>query len=454
MTVPSLRTAASSTAPNGPTDPAAVSELLDETSATRLLRNAGLSIIRARPEYLRHKPGETSIVSFRFDLPGSTTEGRGYAHWCAQPERADEIHRKALTLRPRLAAVGVSTIRVDDHTVFYGFPNDARLRRLRWYTTPRKLKHSLAPLVASGEEISKTASKSTVLKYKPERRLVARVDLATADGRHQRLLVRYTTGRDAIRLAAIADALRGRGVPTPTPRAQLEAGRVGVDEFIEGTELRTWLLRHRSVAHDLGTSLLGLHATEPPPGTTLRTADDDLANAINGLLVLSLWDRDLASPARSLARRLTLCQPHKPGATGLIHGDLHDKNILVNDDRAWFIDLERAAVGVPASDLGRLRAHAISLDIRQPGWSPTSRSHAEDVIDCYRSQTSQRRNADLDDQALGWHCAIALVDQALLVTRHVEDGWRANAEALLAAAVAVLRPRTTRTDTQRGVTSS
>ncbi len=252
--------------------PGPVADLLDEEAATQILTDAGLEICRARPDYLRHKPGETTIVSYRFDTPRARHPARhtldtgalGYAHWCTTTERADEVHRKAVTLRPRLSAVGVSVIRVDDHTVFYGFPNDARLRRLRWFTTPRKLKRALAPLTPPGEAISKRHSTSTILKYKPERRLVTRVDLAATGGADQTLLLRYTTGRHAPRLAAVATALLANGVHTPAPRAQLDDGRVGVDDFIDGIELRTWLLGQGSVADQLAASLQGFHATEAP----------------------------------------------------------------------------------------------------------------------------------------------------------------------------------------------
>jgi len=424
--------------------PAPVTDLLDETAATRILADAGLTITRAQPDYLRHKPGETSIVSYRFDTPDRGAEGLGYAQWCARTERADEIHCKALTLRPRLSAVGVSTIRVDDHTVFYGFPNDARLRRLRWYTTPRKLKPTLAALTPAGEQISKTDSTSTVLTYKPERRLVTRVDLATTQGSRQSLLVRYTTGRDAPRLAAIAAALLGNGVQTPTPRAQLDNGSVGVDDFIAGVELRTWVREHGSVADSLADALLTFHRTPHPESTPVRLEPEDLAKAVNGLLALSLWDRDLSRVARQVADQLSSKRPTRRRTPTLIHGDLHDKNVLVHDGQPWFIDLERAAMGSPASDLGLLRAYAISLDIRQPGWSPTARAHAEQVIDCYQKAAAPGHNDSLDDRTLAWYCAVALVDQALLVTRHVEAGWEANTHALLEAAATELDPPTWR----------
>lgn len=413
--------------------PDGINQLLDETEATRMLSESGLAIVSAHPEYLRHKSGETTIISYRFEMPGSGREGRGYAQWCARPERADEIHRKAQTLRPRMSSVGVSVLRVDAHTVFYGFPNDARLRRLRWYSSPRKLKRVLAPLASAGERLSKSASACEVLKYKPERRLVSRVDLACSGGRSQALLVRYTTGRQASRLAATARALRSHGVLTPTPRIQLDDDRVGVDDFVHGVELRSWVRQAEPVADQLADALLAFHRTPAPIGTPVRSELDGLANGLNGLVALSQWAPDLSALCQRVAADLAVRRPADHRSDALIHGDLHDKNVLVNGAGPWFIDLERAAVGAPPSDLGRLRAHAISLDIRQPGWSPRARDHAERVIDRYR--ISAGPDLTMNDPTLAWHCAVALVDQALLVARHVEPGWRESAHALLSAAM-------------------
>ena len=425
--------------------PEPVVDLLDGDTATRLLNEAGLVVDRAHPDYLRHKPDETSIVSYRFDVPGDQTPGLGYAQWCARAERADEIHTKALTLRPRTSTVGVSVVRIDDHTVFYGFPNDARLRRLRWYTTARKLKPALTALTPPGETISKTDSSSLVLKYKPERRVVTKVELVTTEGSRQRLLVRYTTGHHAHRLAATASALEQHGVATPAPRAQLDGGRVGIDEFVAGAELRSWVRDGGTIAEHLGRSLHDFHRTPAPRGTPHRTELDDLVNAVEGLGTLASWIPDLEGLAAGIADRLRSGMPCSLGRRTLIHGDLHDKNILIDGSRAWFIDLERAAVGSPVSDLGRLRAHAMSLGIRQPGWSPEARSHAEAVIESYRrTQTATGPTGPAlvptaADRELSWHTVIALIDQALLVTRHVEPGWPVHAHDLLSAAEAELR---------------
>ena len=246
------------------TTAAPLDPLLSADSATQRLAVAGLPIAEAVPEYVRHKPGDTTIVSYRFRTTAGE-ETRGYAHWCADAGRADEIHAKALTLAPRPTPLGDGVHRVDAHTVLYAFPTDARLRRLRWYTTPRKLKRSLSMVAVGATPISEARRRVEILRYKPERRVVVRVDL-TADTTRQ-LLVRYTTGGGAAALAGTARRLRAAGLLVPAPVAQTESDRVGVDEFIDATELRTRVQAapgtDRDLADGVADALARLHAVVP-----------------------------------------------------------------------------------------------------------------------------------------------------------------------------------------------
>ena len=273
---------------------------------------------------------------------------------------------------------------LDPHTVLYGFPNDARLRRLRWYIDPLKLKRSLADLTEPAERISGRRTSVEVLRYKPERRVVTRVDLATTDGLSRSLLVRYGTRREAARVAAIAAHLRRNEVATPAPIAQLEDNRVAVDQFIEGDQLRDVVRNVGADSTEFATALVRFHTTPAPGLTEHRSPDTDLEKAIRGLAGLTAWAPSLGGEAAALAECLTAKLPADNGPGMLLHGDLHAKNILVHRGVTSFVDLERVAVGPAAIDLGCFRAHAIALSIRQPGWSPTALAHADAVIDHYQ----------------------------------------------------------------------
>ncbi len=405
--------------------------LTDEAEATRRIRECGHDIAAAEPAYVRHKPGETTIVAYR--LLGVRSETWAYAQWCHDRQRADEIHHKATTLRPRIAQTGPGLARLDEHTVLYAFPNDARLRRLRWYTTPQKIKRSLEALVGPGDRIRGSRTRVEVLRYKPERRVVARIDLATND-RTTPLLVRYTTTQQARHIADLAQHLRGHGVAAPAPLAQLDHDRVTIDEFIEGTQLRDAVRAGGADPKAVAEAINAFHGAPPTGSMPVRTPVDELQRCRLGLDGLGDW---YPAVAQAAAETMANLERHLPEARSQVtlHGDLHTKNILVDRQRVAFVDLERVAVGSAAIDLGFLTAHAIALGIRQPGWSPTATAFTADVVDAYR-----RRTERIEPSALAWHTALGLVEQALLVVRHLEQGWPRTSVELLAAANHQLTP--------------
>lgn len=394
------------------------------------LAAVGLEVTAAVPDYVRHKPGETTIVAYRF----SAADGEqtwGYIHWSAEEERADAVFNKALSLRPRASLFGPGLVRVDANTVLYLLPNDAKLRRLRWYTSARKLKRSLEGLPGTKAGISAKSTSLQVLRYKPERRLVVKANLGLRDGRTVPVVIRYGSRRQAGELAAVAAKLRANGVAAPAPIAQLDDDRVGVDRFVPGAQLRDAVQAGfvgKADASQMAAALTGFHATPPPSGCPSRTPEHDLVRVQAALAGLVDLNSESAYQAMLVAGLLISTEPKPSCEPGLVHGDLHPKNILVDDAGPIFVDLERAAVGHPAIDLGCLLGHAIALGIRQPGWSPDAVQYAEDVIEHYRLGTV------VSAADLAWYTALALVDQAVLVTRHFEGDWRWNSELLLAEA--------------------
>jgi aminoglycoside phosphotransferase (APT) family kinase protein len=400
--------------------------LIDPVVAGAHFRRSGMDVADVQPEYVRHKPGETTIISYTFRTSLGQVE-RGYAHWCHNPQRADEIWSKASTLKSRVTPLGTATQRLDPHTVFYPFPSDARLRRIRWYTTSRKFEHTpLADLAPDGAPISADASTITVLRYKPERRVVVAVDLVTGDARSRKLLVRYATARGAGELAAIACGLRRAGVATPEPLAQIEDGRVSVDEFIDGVELRSAVRSGQVQLNDLAQALVRFHRADVAAPS--RTSWDDLVAVSNSLQGLAEWFPSVLATCDALRRDLARTLPADSGPEVLLHGDLHDNNIMITAHGVSFVDLERAARGPAAIDLGRFGGFALGLAVRQPKLSPTAVDQARSMIDSYRRAMI---GPGISDNALSWHTAIAIVEQALLVTRHLEAGWEANVVALL-----------------------
>ena len=402
--------------------------LIDDDAAKFLLNEGcGVPAVEAQAVYVRHKPNQSTVVALQFSTSHGEI-GRAYAHWIAESWRADQVHAKALSLRPRSTPWGAGVHRADDHTVVYMFPNDPRLRRMRWYLTPRKLKRSMSTV--AGPASSK--SEVTILRYKPERRVVAKIDLHLRTGQVTPVLLRYTTDRSQNWLAQLGTHLRERGVRTPQPLAQLEGGAVTIDEFIAGEQLREII--ERGLSPDIADALLRLHRIDPP-NIPRRSVAAELAKAQSGLAGLAAWHPAAAALTHEVASGLSRCAPRDSGPDVLVHGDLHSKNVLIDlasEPTPWFVDLERAAIGPAAIDLGCYRAHGLAMGVRQPRFAVTALAHAEATIESYR------RHSPLP--GLEWHVAIGLVDQALLVARHLEPKWeRTSLDLLDLARAAVSR---------------
>lgn len=416
--------------------------LLGEASATERMKEAGINAA-ATPTYVRHKPGETTIIAYQFDLD-SGTRTYGYAQWCQDPARADQIFAKARTLRPRPSLISDGLDRLDANTVLYSFPNDARLRRLRWYGDTRKIKRSLAGLVDSSDCISRTETTVEVLRYKPERRVVNHVGLRTKAGTSNDFLVRYTTKPHAKQLQHCAAHLRSSGVNVPAPVACLEEGTVSVDEFIDGQQLREAVIAGSACAEAVADAVVAFHAAPMPMNVPRRTRVQEFERSAKGLKGLAQWRESLAAIAVHTERVLSRTCPAEPSRTRLLHGDLHTKNVLQTGHGVSFVDLERMTGGDPAIDLGYFLAHGLARPIRDPNELPGAADFAQSVIHHYR-----RRSNSLTEASLAWQTAIGLVDQALLVARHLEANWPTTVQQLLeTACTAVNRPRThTRTPT-------
>jgi aminoglycoside phosphotransferase (APT) family kinase protein len=419
---------------------------IDGVEVARRLGAAGLDVDGVRPVYLRDKPGETLVVGYEF-TQGSHVE-RGYLRWCADAERAaDDLH-KANAMGPTPSSLGPGVVGIDELATVRILPNDARLRRARWYLTPRKLKRTLGDLdvpdgLGTGRTLSGSATSVRVLTYKPERRIVARIDLGYSDGHRRSVLLRYATRATAPRLASIAEHLHHHGVATARPIVQLERGTVGIDEFLDGIDLRTAAAcADQRVIDAVADQVAALHRAPAPAGVDPRPRDRELAVALESLAWLGIRrfaDRGLAA---AVGRALVTASKRAAVAPAvLVHGDLHDRNVLVDvaasgGPAATMIDLERVAVGEAAIDLGRLLAAGIAGGILGRADS-TELSVFARIVDGVIARDGRSGG---DRSALAFHVAKELVAVALTAARHLETSSDPHlAERMLTAALDVLR---------------
>jgi Phosphotransferase enzyme family len=418
----------------------AAARLLSAEAATDLLRRSGLEVQWVEPLYVRLKPPTGVLVGYRAggrDDAGKPLELTGYVRNLSGA-RARTLAAKWNRMRPTETPLGPGVRLLDDgHSVLFLFPNDARLRGLRFVADMQKLKRilgELRELSTGGFRVRGRRSAIAPVRYKPERRLVASADLRIAHGEEtarRRVFLRFFPDARGAGVAEVAEALRYGGGASllPRPLGAVFDGRLFVEEWVPGPEVLDPVLDGTADGAELASALQRLHGTETPWILPERRPAALLSHLSQGLGVLATVEPSLRPAATALLEDLRGMVPDPVTAT--IHGDLHLHQVVLGDQGPVFVDLERAAAGHPLQDVGELVAHLLEL--------------AEDRPDV-RSRILAFRDAFLDGWLLGrpledlpFFIGVALANRALLPFRRVEEGWRQLSQARMALARSVLR---------------
>ena len=194
---------------------------------------------------------------------------------------------------------------------------------------------------------------------------------------------------------------------------------------LEGPELEAGMRR-------LGAALAHLHRLEAPPLTPPfeRLEPTELRRA--AALIADLRP-DCAGAARELADRLVAERPQAAAAVCL-HGDVHPKNVLVDDARLALVDLDQVALGPAAADAGGILAGLRYRRLIGELSGAAEDALAQAVLDGYAAAGGR-----LDPADLRWHVAAALLaERALRAITRVRPRGIERLSALLAEADATL----------------
>ncbi len=315
--------------------------------------------------YAKYRVGENLRVAYRLDgahhvAARTFREGRSEAAYAA----ADT----AILHAPKL------------DTVFWAFPNDRKLATLPLLASP--------PAVA--ELIGRPCAALRLVAYAPERSACARCLDASGQA------VAY------VKVHADAEQERQRleaaGPLAPNVIAASNHHRALALEPVEGRRLDT--LRGADLAgalHGLGAALATLHTTCDVPEAPFRRLERD--RLVNAAAVISRARPDATAVAdRVLAGLLDRIDEAAP--TVCVHGDANLRNAIATGKGVTLLDLEHAAAGPAAADLGQLLAALTADRVLGRITAAEERAFADALLDGYCDVPS----------ALRWH-----VDASLLV---------------------------------------
>ncbi len=207
-----------------------------------------------------------------------------------------------------------------------------------------------------------------LLVHRAERRGVVRLRTSGGD--------RYAKAVRLERLGDLADAsgraatlVAGTPLAVPQPLEIDEAGGVVHFGALPGEALHDRLAEPAAAAA-AGAALRALHDRPPPPGLPVHDADAEAAVILSWINRLfgampSPGRGPAISPARSAALRAAALAPGiaaailqgPPSPPVPVHRDLHDKQVLLDDNRVALLDCDTLARGEAALDLANLVVH-------------------------------------------------------------------------------------------------
>jgi tRNA A-37 threonylcarbamoyl transferase component Bud32 len=354
-----------------------------------------------RPEtatitYLRYKPGTSCLAGLRLETPDGTVELSAKAY------RAETYaEARARTERPQLTTwLGPSCLRLDQHfIIFRGFPHDRKLKALVRLFDAERGAALLRQTLPDRPDLWSSAIE--IIRYKPERRLVAVLSQAGRPGASLKAYDKDDFG------AADHDAFDGKGrLRLPRRLGRHSELRILVRDWLEGESLHQLLSQpgfDPACCREVGAALADLHGQEGRvlPG---RPSGADGAAALAAAAMVAKLLPDLSDRVRSIAASTASVLGSASSWPTPIHGDFSAEQVIVGDGMLGVIDFDHASCGDAASDLGTFLAKVEVMTIDGLLDRRVAEATGAALWDGYRSESG----------ALGWdqvrvHTALALL---------------------------------------------
>jgi hypothetical protein len=399
--------------------------LLDERRMGALLgrRLAGAPAVRCERVNAKYRVGDSLRVAYR--VGDHTVAGRTF------PGRSERVYERAAAAAFDAGDAPAVLHAAELETVFWTFPNDRRLTALR-----RLADGSLERLIGHD------GVRTQLVAYAPERAATVR---CLAEGR----VVAYVklhwdaAERELALTAAASQAIGGDDPHVRIPRVLGAAANVLVLEPLPGERLDGM---HEPALEPLGTALARLHAVAPPARRFDRVDPGRLDQAVE---IVATARPDCAAAAARL--RGALGAADGGGEPVHLHGDTNLRNALLDGDRIALVDLEDAAAGPAAADLGFVLAGLVAAEIQcraERGRDAGGRAAGDGAVGDGAADDGAaallrgyaRLAAPPDVEQLRWHVAAsALARIAVPAVGRVRPRVLASLKALLTEAEALLR---------------
>ncbi|MBL8843307.1 MAG: aminoglycoside phosphotransferase family protein [Planctomycetes bacterium] len=346
----------------------------------------GPRLLRARPCYLRLKPGTALFVLWEVEFTAADAPSDAAAHDAQRSLQRDyvelstgagglvpEERRKWETLHPSLAPrERFLDFDAAHDTILARLPFDLELRRLPRLLDPEGIKRVVETLpdpFGDGRAVAIRArgSSGALQSFRPRRRAVVRLELRGRDG--EETVLRRAIAREFAAPPASGLAWRVGLAAGPWPRLLSASADQTflLEELLPGAP---WSgatpFPCAAAGEQLGRFHAATRAALPRFAVARMSWARELEAARQVVLDIAALAPELADLAERSWRTLPVDAPRSDDLVG-VHGDLHAGQLLQDDaGQLTWCDLDRARPGAPAKDLGRLIA-----DLEQRDALPT-----------------------------------------------------------------------------------
>jgi hypothetical protein len=364
-----------------------------------------------RVDYLRYKPGTSCVAG----LVVGTASGERHAFAKAgAPGQVAKLGKTAVYATPDRH--GFAPVLDPDLALLIAPASaDRRLPGL-----PRLLADPAGLLDDDGSRSPGLAPGVRVLRYKPERRLVA--ELAGPDG--PLAVAKVQAPRLVAGIAAAARALGGAGLPVPRVVGRSRRHGIVLSEFLHGRPVTDGTTDEDLLAA-AGGLLAQWHRVRPWRGAATAPEVPDPAELVGAVEVLL---PGLAAPAERAFRAAAARLP--AGAEPVVvHGDFSADQLLRAGGAVCVLDLDRARLDRPEVDAASWFAAEVAEGRCDPQADPGD--VLGPLLRAYAAGSAGGR--DLAPALPQW-CALALLARAVEPFRLRRPGWAGRTEVLVRAA--------------------
>ncbi len=385
------------------------------------LRAAWPEHILSAPQltYLRYKPETNCLAAYTLVIDGQQHRIHATAH------RADRLEKLYNARKKFRGESALEPVVLPRNIAVRVFPSDRKLPALKYLNgaaARRKLLQEALP-----EQPELWEARLDILRYKPERRLVAR--LHAPDG--SRALLKLYHAGDFGRAYAGAEAF-SRGAVVSAPLLGLHRRHHAlVWHWLDAPSCDATLSTHPALAEEIGRAVATLHA-QPVAALTPVTRAEEARTLWAATEHTAYLLPELAARGRQLAATLEdrLCAA--PALRCPVHGDFSADQVLRTPVGVAVIDFDAAALGDPAWDLGTFRAQLERSVIRGDLTAERVAALQAALEAGYRAQRGSL------PPGVALYTAAGLLRLAPHAFRTRQEGWPDETQALLGRAEELL----------------